>query len=225
MSRIWDCVNWFYCTLDLDFSFVALALDRGLTSCTSLAFSHTCEYKGFRKGNSSVSKYLCLVQAVMGHCFVHFTAYYWFLSSALKSVLLVDSICKWLSAPRFISENPVLLRINLESLPRVCLYVRLSHFFLVFVQWFRLKCLSFEGEYSLCFSGKYIWFCGRTRKQPKNKNLCKFWDAVLGQKRKRLLKGTGKHKADKVGWNGIIYLDDSHSWRHWLLGVCSEYFI
>lgn len=45
----------------------------------------------------------------------------------------------------------------------------------------------------------------------KNKNLCKFWDGVLGQKRKRLLKGTGKHKADKVGWNGIIYLGDSHS--------------
>lgn len=32
-SRIRDCVNWFYCTLDLDFSFVALAFDWGLTSC------------------------------------------------------------------------------------------------------------------------------------------------------------------------------------------------
>lgn len=63
-------------------------------SCSSLAFFHTCEYEGFRKGNSCESEYLCLVQAVMGHSLVHFTAHYWFLSSAVKSVLLVDSICK-----------------------------------------------------------------------------------------------------------------------------------
>lgn len=49
----------------------------------------------------------------------------------------------------------------------------------------------------------------------KNKDLCKFWDGVLSQKRKRLLGGTGKHKADQVGWNGVLYLDNSHSRGHW----------
>lgn len=62
----------------------------------------------------------------------------------------------------------------------------------------------------------------------KHKDLCKFWDGVLGQERKRLLKGAGKHKADKVGWNGVMYLDDSHSRRHWAtwsIFACSENFI
>lgn len=47
-------------------------------------------------------------------------------------------------------------------------------------------------------------FCGRSD-SCKNKDLCKlaFWDGVPSQKRKRLLKGTGKHKADKVGWKGL----------------------
>lgn len=49
----------------------------------------------------------------------------------------------------------------------------------------------------------------------KNKNLCKFWDGILSQKRKRMLEGTGKHKADQVGWNGVLYLDNSHSRGHW----------
>lgn len=88
MSRIWDCVNWFYCTLDLDCSSVGLALDWGLTSCSSLAFFHTCEYYCFRKGNPSVSECLCLVQAVMGHPFMHFTAYWFLLLWNLFSCLI-----------------------------------------------------------------------------------------------------------------------------------------
>lgn len=53
----------------------------------------------------------------------------------------------------------------------------------------------------------------------KNKDLFKFWDGVLSQKRKRLLKRMGKHKADKVGWNGVLCLDDSHSRGHWAAWV------
>lgn len=55
----------------------------------------------------------------------------------------------------------------------------------------------------------------------KNKDLCKFWDGVLSQKPKRQLRGTGKHIAGKVGWNGAVHLDDSKFKR--ALG-CLEYF-
>lgn len=62
----------------------------------------------------------------------------------------------------------------------------------------------------------------------EHRDLCKVWDGILSQKRKRLLKGTGKHKADQVGWNGVMCLDDSHSgshWAAWSIFSRSEHFI
>lgn len=99
--------------------------------------------------------------------------------------------------------------------------MRLSHFFSVVFFFFNgldLKVFPLrEGIHSV--SQETIPGSVAGVIPAKNKVLCKFWGVVLSQKGKRLFKGTAKHIAGKVGWNGVLYLNDSHSRGIGLLGV------